>query len=113
MRKTVLLLLLMTFLTGCEYTTGTALVTGSKRSPIEPDTVIIYDQLLQQDQYEVVGSVAAESPVAFSIKAAQDRAAKKLKQKAAEIGANGIMEIYIRNERKMINASGKAIYVYE
>ncbi len=111
--KKIILLIFVTVFAGCEFTTGTALITGAKRKPISPSDVIIYEQLLEQDQYEIIGNVTAESPVAFSKQAAKDRAFKELKVKAAEIGANGVIEVYFKDERKMIKATGKAIYVYE
>lgn len=76
------------FLNGCA--TGTAMVTGQERSPIDKGAVTLY--LQAPAHYDVVGIVEASSNVGFSAKAAQDRAISELKKQAAMIGANGVID---------------------
>jgi uncharacterized protein YbjQ (UPF0145 family) len=66
-------------------------VTGQARSPIDPVAVTFYDE--PPARYDVVGIVEAASNVrVFSLEAAQERAFAELKQQAAKIGANGVIE---------------------
>ncbi|MDR2554596.1 MAG: hypothetical protein LBC64_04130 [Fibromonadaceae bacterium] len=74
-------------LLGCA--TGSAIITGNVRPAIEPTEVKIY--LKPPMEYETIGLVEASSDVEFSAQAAQDRVIDKLKEKAAEIGANGVL----------------------
>ena len=86
--RTIFLLLAITLLVGC--TTGSALVTGTKRPAIDPMLVKIY-RVPPSSEYEHIGIVKAESEELFSQQEALDRAVEELKKQAAKIGANGII----------------------
>ena len=82
---------------GC--TTGSAIVTGQERNPIDPAAVTLYDE--PPAEYEVVGIVEAATDVNFintkgarerAFKAAQERVFAELKEQAASIGANGVID---------------------
>jgi len=82
-------LLAFAFIGGC--TTGSAVVTGQERSPIDPAAVTLYDE--RPADYKVVGTVEVASDVfLFFYKTAQERAFAELKEQAAEIGANGVID---------------------
>ncbi len=76
---------------GC--TTGSAVVFGQERSPIDPAAVTLYDE--PPTDYEEIGIVEAASDVLFLIffdKSAIERAFAELKDQAAMIGANGVID---------------------
>ena len=76
-------------ISGC--TTGSAVVTGQERSPIDPAAVRLYDD--PPADYEVVGIVEAATDVYFlTTDEAQERTFAELRKQAAEIGANGVIE---------------------
>ena len=122
--KLITAVLISVFLFGCA--SGTALVTGVEREPIDEAQVKIY--LEAPETYEVVGIIEASSEAGTTKKKKQNRAEKKLKKLAAEIGANGIIvrsveekEIVVpvhdsghsgtTNIKLSITVSGEAIYV--
>lgn len=75
------------FLYGC--TTGSTIITGTKRSIINASEVRIYLDL--PSEYESIGIIEVSSEVGFSRQAAQDKAMDALKLRAAKIGANGVL----------------------
>ncbi len=83
----LLILVLLASIPGCA--TGSAVVTGQARPPIDPSQVQIY--LDPPSDYETIGLVEASSDVEFSSQAALDRAVNELKKQAAKIGANGVL----------------------
>jgi len=113
-------------ISGC--TTGTAVVTGQERSQNDPAAVTFYGE--PPAHYEVVGIVEAASGVFFFFdNSAEERAFAELKEQAAMIGANGVIEwevgeivewnsVYDVNtgitspqRSKTITVTGTAIYV--
>ncbi len=98
--KLVATLLAFAFISGC--TTGSAVVTGQERSPIDPAAVTLYDD--PPADYEVVGIVEAASDVFFiSTEPAQERAFAELKEQAAKIGANGVIDWEVGEIKEMIS----------
>jgi hypothetical protein len=86
--KLVIFLCIVACCSAC--TTGSALVTGQQRTPIDPGAVTLYDEA--PAGYELVGFVEAASDVRlYSLKAAEERAFVELKKQAAKIGANGVI----------------------
>jgi hypothetical protein len=83
----LLVCVLLASISGCA--TGSAVVTGEARTPIDPSQVKIY--LDPPSEYETIGLVEASSDVEFSSQAAQDRAIDELRKQAAKIGANGVL----------------------
>ncbi len=76
-------------ISGC--TTGSAVVTGQERSPIDLAAVTLYDE--RPADYKVVGTVEAASDVfLFYNKTAEERAFAELKEQSAMIGANGVID---------------------
>ncbi len=84
---TITTIILVTTLLSCA--TGSTIITGTKRSAIDPNDVKIY--LDPPTRYESIGIVEVSSDVIFSRQAAQDKAMMELKSRAAKIGANGIL----------------------
>jgi len=90
MKQTIIILTILIFvLFGCA--TGSTIITGEVRPSIDPSEVRIY--LEPPSQYETIGIVEASSDVEFSRQSAQDRVINELKNRAAKIGANGILLI--------------------
>ena len=72
---------------GCA--TGSTIITGEARPAIDPSMVrIFFDPPLQ---FETIGLIEASSDVEFSRQAAQDRVINELRNRAARIGANGVL----------------------
>ena len=80
-------LLLILNITGCA--SGSAIVTGDKRPPVEPDQVKLY--LDAPENYEVIGIVNASSEAGWTEQGSQDYAVQELKNQAAKLGANGVL----------------------
>ncbi len=98
--KLVATLLAFAFISGC--TTGSAVVTGQERSPIDPVGVTLYDE--PPAAYEVVGIVEAASDVILiSTEVAQERAFAELKEQAAKIGANGVIDWEVGEIKEMVS----------
>lgn len=70
---------------------GSAIVTGTVRSPIDPKQVKLY--LETPEKYEVIGLVNASSDSGLTEQGDMDYAVAELKKQAAKIGANGILLI--------------------
>lgn len=83
----VIIFALLASISGCA--TGSAVLAGDARPPIDPRQVKIY--LEPPSEYKTIGLVEASSAVEFSTQAAQDRAIEELKKQAAKIGANGVL----------------------
>tara|TARA_Y100001001_G_scaffold163199_1_gene191622 strand:+ start:460 stop:903 length:444 start_codon:yes stop_codon:yes gene_type:complete len=89
MFKKLALFSLILLLAGC-IATGSALVTGERRAPIELEQVKIFHK--EPDfEYEHIGIVKSESVEIASQQKAVDRALEELKKQAAKIGANGVI----------------------
>ncbi len=97
--KTTLLIIYFLSIVGCA--TGSHIVTGKTRPPINPNNVQLY--LEPPPEYETIGIVEAASDVELSTQAAQDRAIQELKKQAAQIGANGVL---VTNTDNKSNVSG-------
>ena len=82
-----LLILIVLFITGCA--SGSAIVTGTKRPPIDPNQVKLY--LQPPANYEIIGIVSASSDAGWTEQGSQDYAVQELKNQAAELVANGIL----------------------
>lgn len=76
-------------LSGCA--TGAALVTGVKRPPIDPSQVRIYSS--PPPKFEEVAVISANSywSWAWHEQAKLDTATRELRNKAAKLGANGVI----------------------
>ena len=97
--KLVATLLAFACISGC--TTGSAIVTGQERSPIDPAAVTLYDD--PPADYKVVGTVEAASDVfPFYNKTAIERAFAELTEQSAKIGANGVIGWEVGEIKEMI-----------
>ena len=81
--------LLISLLTACA--SGSSIVTGTTRTPIEPNKVVLY--LEPPEEYEVIGIVKASSDSGWTEQGDQDYAVAELKNQAAKLGANGVILI--------------------
>ncbi len=81
-------LIVVLLLVGC--TTGSSLVTGNKRAPIDSTHVVIY-RTAPEVNFEYIGIVKSEAVEVLLQQEALDRAVEELKNQAAKIGANGII----------------------
>lgn len=98
--KLIATLLAFAFISGC--TTGSAVVTGQERSPIDPAAVTLFDD--PPADFEVIGIVEASSDVILiSAETALERALDELKEQAAKIGANGVIDREVDETRKMVS----------
>lgn len=124
--KSTFISLLFLFLVGCA--TGSSIVVGNVRAPIDPSGVKLY--LEAPANYEVIGLVKASSDAGWSEQESVNYAVEELKKQAAKLGANGV---FIETTGETVstiiggqgtgylyaipvseqNVSGKAIYVTE
>ena len=106
--------------------TGSSIVTGEKRAPIDFNLVKLY--LETPANYEVIGLVKASSDAGWTEQDSVDSAIEELKKQAAKLGANGVLLMATGEQTTMImvdngyggfysipstdqTVSGKAIYV--
>ena len=85
--KRVLFYLSVLLLISCA--SGSAIVTGTKRPPIDMTQVKLY--LEPPEKYELIGLVKASSDSGWTEQGSQDYAIQELKTQAAKLGANGIL----------------------
>jgi len=81
--------ILISFTVFLSCATGSSIITGEVRPAIDPQEVRIY--LEPPTQFEIIGVVEASSDVSFSRQAAQDRVVDQLRNRAARMGANGVL----------------------
>ena len=86
--KTLVFPLIAIFLASCA--TGSAVVTGTERTPIDPTLVKLYLEK-PPENYEVIGLVNAASDAGWTVQESMDYAIQELKNQAARIGANGVL----------------------
>lgn len=82
-----LIVLVLLALAGCA--SGSAIVTGTVRTPLTPEQVTIY--LEPPADFEVIGLVNASSNAGWTEQGSVDYAIKELKEQAAKLGANGVL----------------------
>ena len=124
--KIILVYLLLLILAGCA--TGSAIVVGQVRDPIDSNTVKLY--LETPENYEVIGIVKASSDAGWTEQDSVNYAVEELKNQAAKLGANGVFLEATGEETSTIiggqgtgylyaipvsaqTVSGKAIFVIE
>jgi hypothetical protein len=99
-------------------TTGTAIVTGTVRTPLLPEQVTIY--LEPPTDFEVIGLVDASSEAGWSEQESLNYAIEELKKQAAKLGANGVLLVssgekitgFLKSGPVMAKTvQGKAIFV--
>jgi hypothetical protein len=90
-----LALSLMLLCTGCANYHSLHVMIGTARPPVDPATVQIY--LRPPADYEEIALVIADSRGAFrwSAQGTTDAALERLKQEAARLGANGLLNLSV------------------
>ena len=118
--------LIMCLLTLIGCATGSSIVTGQKRAPIDFNLVKLYLEI--PENYEAIGIVKASSDAGWTEQDSVDYAIEELKKQAAKLGANGVLLMATGEQTTMImvdngyggfysipstdqTVSGKAIYV--
>ncbi|MEE3877304.1 hypothetical protein [Vibrio sp. YYF0003] len=74
-------------LTGCA--SGSSILVGEARDPIEPETVRLYVE--PPESYEIIALVNASSDAGLTKQGSIDYAIEELKKQAAKLGANGVL----------------------
>lgn len=85
MKTTFIFLVLL--LAGCA--SGSSIVVGQVRDPIDPKQVTLYLEL--PENYDVIGIVTASSDAGWTEQGSVDYAIEELKNQAAKLGANGVL----------------------
>ena len=121
-----LILILAVAISGCA--TGSVIVTGAKRARVSADAVKLY--VTPPKKYEVIGLVEATGMTGLTSQSKMDRAVNKLKKKAGDIGANGVLlgssgdaaggvvggvsnGVFYGSNTRIKQTSGQAIFVTE
>jgi hypothetical protein len=68
---------------------GSAIVTGTTKTPVAANQVTVY--LEPPSEYEVIGIVNASSDAGWTQQGAMDYAVEELKKQAGKLGANGVL----------------------
>jgi len=84
--KNILVSLLFLLLVGCA--TGSSIVVGQVRDPIDHNKVKLY--LEAPENYEIIGIVKASSDAGWTEQDSVNYAVEELKNQAAKLGANGV-----------------------
>lgn len=79
--------LMFLLLVGCA--TGSSIVVGEVRDPIDPSKVKLY--LESPDNYDVIGIVKASSDAGWTEQDSVNYAVEELKNQAAKLGANAVL----------------------
>ena len=123
--KSIILLIALS-LVACA--SGSVIVTGTERTPLDPNQVKLY--LEAPANYEIIGIVNASSDAGWTEQGSQDYAVQELKKQAAKLGANGVLLETTGEKTSTIvggsgtgsfyaipvtakTVSGKAIFVFE
>jgi hypothetical protein len=85
--KYIIIALITFSLAACA--SGSAIVTGTKREPLDPSQVNLYSE--PPEKYEVVALVSASSDAGWTEQGSVDYAVQELKNQAAKLGANGVL----------------------
>ena len=100
--RTIFVLLLALLLAACA--SGSAIVTGAKRTPLDPSHVKLYAEA--PAKYEVIGVVSAKSAAGLTAQGSEDYAVQELKNQAAKLGANGVL---LQSTTQQIDGSGRGV----
>ena len=85
--KIYIIICMVLLLTACA--SGSAIVTGTVREPIDSNQVKLYTDY--PEKYETIGVVKASSDAGWTEQGSQDYAVAELKKQAAKLGANGVV----------------------
>lgn len=87
MKQLISILLSTLLLTACA--SGSYILTGQQRDPIEASNVKLYTE--PPEEYEVIGIVKASSGSGWTQQGDMNYAVQELKNQAAQLGANGVI----------------------
>lgn len=126
LQASILIFCLFVILSIVGCASGSVILTGTARSPVDPEQVKIY--LEPPSSFEVIALVSASSSSGLTEQGSVDYAIAELKRRAAKVGANGVLLLstgestkttingygtdyaYISSSTKK-NIQGKAIFV--
>ncbi len=89
-------------ISGCA--SGSAIITATTRPPVPADSVKIY--LDPPAEFETIGLVRAESSSGWTKQGDTDYAVKELKNRAAKIGANGVLILSTGTKSQVVVVRG-------
>lgn len=104
-----ILLMVVAILSGCTIVDGGSIVTGKTRNPVPVESVRVYR--VAPEKFEEIAIVSASAGHDFkSNSALMESTIQKLKEEAAELGANGVLlsEIDERDAPKTTTTFGSA-----
>lgn len=111
--RVLLLIFIVWLLNACA--SGSSIVTGTVRAPIDFNRVKLYTEA--PEKYESIGIVKASSDAGWTEQGSQDHAIEELKKQAAKLGANGIVltttGVNTLSQYSEQTVTGKAIYIGE
>ena len=96
-------------ITGCTIVSGSSVVIGKTRAPIDPSSVQIYGKA--PVKYEEIAIISAKAGHDFrSEQDIMDSAIERLKAEAAKVGANGVIleGVQNRSDPTMVTSFGTA-----
>jgi hypothetical protein len=86
MPRNIIFFLIAIYMAACA--SGSSIVVGEVRAPIDPDQVKLY--LQAPANFEIIGIVNASSDAGWTEQGSLDYAVQELKNQAAKLGANGV-----------------------
>lgn len=115
--KVLLPLIAVLALAAC--VSGSAIITGTTRTPVAPDQVKVYAE--PAASFEVIGLVSASSEAGWTEQGSVNYALDELKRRAGKLGANGVLLVSTGDTTSVYNGissagktvQGKAIFVAE
>lgn len=69
----------------------TMIISGTSSAAIDPEEVKVYNEKNIPENYEIIGVINVKSDASFGRNSATNRNLKKVKAKAASVGANGLL----------------------
>lgn len=105
--RAVATVLLVLVLGACA--SGSAVITGTVRTPLAPDQVKLY--LDPPASFETIGLVTASSDAGWDEQGSMNYAVAELKKQAAKLGANGVL-ILTSGETTSTQVYGSGTNVY-
>lgn len=90
---------------------GSAVITGTVRTPVAPDQVVLY--LDPPASFETIGLVTASSEWGWDEQESMNYAVAELKKQAAKLGANGVLILTSgETTSTQVYGSGTNVYAY-
>lgn len=114
MKKLITIIIFNVLLFSCSP--ANLVITGKTRSPISPTSVVIYNSQTIPENYEIIGRLNVQSESTLGRSGAHKRNMQKLRNKAASVGANGLIVGDVNNSHNawgdgFMSMNTTAIYV--